>query len=190
MDLKDDIINYIVKKKLFSLAEIKKIKESDLAFLSTKISAKKIKINYGTIDVEETLTDEEIKDFIEKTNPYISQDKDIIKYTKKANFINKLRNYLISYYDKSNIPIYYLIVNMEEKSFICPSDIPQWFVKKFLDSDVNCNDSSKPLLCWNLDEAEMVYNFVVNPFEKLGIKHSFSIRAFNSENEVLEHETA
>ena len=81
------LLTISLRRNFFHLQKSKRLKKVIWHFYQLRYQLKKSKINYGTIDVEETLTDEEIKDFIEKTNPYISQDKDIIKYTKKAKFL-------------------------------------------------------------------------------------------------------
>ena len=185
MHSKDDIINYIINKKYFSTKELEKIQENDISYLATKVSAKKIKINYNEIHLINQLSDIEINKFISNTNPYISSDKHTEKYIKKANFMFELRKELIKYYEKIKKPFYYLVLN--DKSFVCPNDIPKWFIEKYLDPDIDASVNTKPLVCWNLEKAQMVYDFITKPFEVMGLMHHYCIKAFNTENEILDN---
>lgn len=183
MNSKDDIINYIVKRKIFSTEELKKIEENDIAYLANKLSARKIKINYNEFNVKNEISEDELKCFIEKTNPYISSDRDLTKYKKKANLIQELKNGLISYYKKIKSPYYYLIINSKDGSFICPSDVPEYLLD---DKITDLNTRAKPLICWDIKYAEKIYDFIIRPYEKMGIKHFYFIKAFNAQNEILD----
>jgi len=83
----DDIIKFIMFRKILKLSDLKNIKENDLAYLNLKLSAKKVKFEIDIITTPNILSEQEVKQFIEKTNPYISKEREIRKYTKKANIL-------------------------------------------------------------------------------------------------------
>ena len=109
MKTPDEIVKFIMFRKIFKLKDLKLIKENDIAYLSIKLSSRKVRFSIDEVITPEILSEDEIKKFISKTNPYINQKKDIRKYTKKANALFLVKEKLSEIYDQMVKPSYYLV---------------------------------------------------------------------------------
>jgi len=186
MKTPDELIQFIVFRKVFKLNDLKNIKENDIAYLSIKLSSRKVKFKVDELITSNVLPKEEVEKFIKKINPYISKESDIKKYTKKANFLFLVKEKLEEIYLQMVKPSYYLIFDEKTNNFVKGEDLPEWYKTRFLK---DCDDSlgkEKPIISWSEDDAKKILQFMAEPFEKMGIKHSYLIRTYNSENELLE----
>jgi hypothetical protein len=186
MKTPDELIQFIVFRKIFKLNDLKNIKENDIAYLSIKLSSRKVKFKVDELITSNVLPKEEVEKFIKKINPYISKENDIRKYTKKANFLFFVKEKLEEIYLQMVKPSYYLIFDEKTNNFVKGEDLPEWYKTRFLK---DCDDSlgkEKPIISWSEDDAKKILQFMAEPFEKMGIKHSYLIRTYNSENELLE----
>jgi hypothetical protein len=186
MKTPDELIQFIVFRKIFKLNDLKNIKENDIAYLSIKLSSRKVKFKVDELITSNVLPKEEVEKFIKKINPYISKESDIKKYTKKANFLFLVKEKLEEIYLQMVKPSYYLIFDEKTNNFVKGEDLPEWYKTRFLK---DCDDSlgkEKPIISWSEDDAKKILQFMAEPFEKMGIKHSYLIRTYNSENELLE----
>lgn len=186
MKTPDELIQFIVFRKIFKLNDLKNIKENDIAYLSIKLSSRKVKFKVDELITSNVLPKEEVEKFIKKINPYISKESDIKKYTKKANFLFLVKEKLEEIYLQMVKPSYYLIFDEKTNNFVKGEDLPEWYKTRFLK---DCDDSlgkEKPIISWSEDDAKKILQFIAEPFEKMGIKHSYLIRTYNSENELLE----
>ena len=182
----DEIVQFIMFRKIFKLSDLKLIKENDIAYLSIKLSSRKVRFSIDEVITPNILPEEEVKKFIAKTNPYISKEKDIRKYTKKANALFLVKEKLSEIYDQMVKPSYYLVFDEKTNKFVKGEDLPEWYRKQNLrDTETNIRPQD-PVVCWSEDDAQKVLQFMANPFEEMGISHSLCIRAYNSENDLLE----
>lgn len=182
----EDIIKFILFRKLFKLKDLKDIKENDLAYLSIKLSSRKIKFEIDVVVIPDILPEEEIKKFIARTNPYITKENQIRKYRKKANLMFLLKEKFSEIYDQMIKPSYYLVFDEKTNSFVKGEDIPEWYKTQFLKDRDESLSKEKPLICWSENDAQNILKFMADPFENMGIKHSYVIRAYNADNDLLE----
>jgi len=175
-------------RKIFKLKDLKNIKENDLAYLNLKLSSRKIRFNIDEMITNEILTEEEVKNFIAKTNPYITQENQIKKYRKKANLLFSLKQKLSKIYDQMIKPSYYLVFDEKTNEFVKNDDLPEWYKSQNLKDYDDSMGPKKPLICWSEEDAFKALRFMSEPFENMGIKHSYVIRAYNAENDLLESE--
>jgi GDPmannose 4,6-dehydratase len=129
-----------------------------------------------------------VKHFIEKTNPYISKETEIRKYTKKANILFLIKEKLSEIYDQMVKPSYYLVFDENKNDFVKAEEIPEWYRNQHLEDYDQSIGDNKPIVCWNEKDAQKTLEFMAVPYVKMGIKHSFSVKVFNSENECLEQD--
>jgi len=184
----DDIIKFIMFRKILKLSDLKSIKENDLAYLNLKLSAKKVRFEVDVITTPSILSEQEVKQFIEKTNPYISKEREIRKYTKKANILFLIKEKLSEIYDQMIKPSYYLVFDENKNDFVKAEEIPEWYRNQHLEDYDQSIGDNKPIVCWNEKDAQKTLEFMAEPYVKMGIKHSFSVKVFNSENECLEQD--
>lgn len=183
----DDIIKFILFRKLFKLKDLKDIKENDLAYLSIKLSSRKIKFEIDVVTTPDILPEEEVKKFIARTNPYITKENQIRKYRKKANLMFLLKEKFSEIYEQLIKPSYYLVLDEKTNSFVKGEDIPEWYKTQFLKNYDDKFGKEKPIVCYLEKDATNILKFMAEPFENMGIKHSFVIRAYNSEDDLLEN---
>jgi len=186
MKTPDEIVKFIMFRKIFKLKDLKLIKENDIAYLSIKLSSRKVRYSIDEVITPDILSEDEIKKFISKINPYISKEKDIRKYKKKANALFLVKEKLSEIYDQMVKPSYYLVYDEKTNKFVKGEDLPEWYrSQNFKDTETDIKPQD-PVVCWSEDDAQKVLQFMINPFEEMGISHSYVIRAYNSENDLLE----
>lgn len=186
MKTPDEIVKFIMFRKIFKLKDLKLIKENDIAYLSIKLSSRKVRFSIDEVITPEILSEDEIKKFISKTNPYINQKKDIRKYTKKANALFLVKEKLSEIYDQMVKPSYYLVYDEKTNKFVKGEDLPEWYRTQNLNDTETDIRPQDPIVCWSQGDAQKVLQFMISPFEEMGISHSYVIRAYNSENDLLE----
>jgi len=64
MKTPDELIQFIVFRKIFKLNDLKNIKENDIAYLSIKLSSRKVKFKVDELITSNVLPKEEVEKFI------------------------------------------------------------------------------------------------------------------------------